>query len=165
MNTPKCHFNKTQFHPIVDSINAQPSRFYKNVMMPASQQQPQMLKRSNVFYGGNEPYYYSKGNCPNNLNANHFYEKSQQINSGAIGSTNHSNTGRQRFAPYPFYKRSYAHTLMQSNQRAYGYQLQTQHQGSAMVPSNLLNISEQSASSVLPTDSLYRCVAILFHFQ
>lgn len=159
MNTPKGIFNKTQY-PFADSISAQQSQFFKNVMIPAVQQQRQMMKRSNVFYGGNEHYYYPKGNGANNLNGNHFYEKSQQMNSGAIGSGSHNNIGRQRFAPYPFYKRSYAHTLMQSNQRVYNYQMQTQQQGSAMVSSNLVNSSEQNAS---PTDPLYRCV-LQFYF-
>lgn len=140
MKTAKYNYSKAQ-HSFFDSINNQQSRFYTNIMMPISQQQ-QMPKRGNIFLG-NENAYHPKGNAANNPNGGNYYE--QQLNLNGIGSSNHNNSGRQRFAPYPFYKRSYAHTLVQPmNQRFYNYQQQSQ-QSQTMSSSNLLNISDQGS--------------------
>lgn len=120
-------------------------------MMPISQQQ-QMPKRGNL-YVGNENAYYSSGNCVNNPNAGNYYEHSQQINLNGIGLMNHYNSGRQRFTPYPYYKRSYANTLVQPmNQRFFNYQQQPQ----VMSSSNLVNISDQGS----PADASFRLVVV-----
>lgn len=159
MKTAKYNYSKAQ-NSFFDSINNQQSRFYTNIMMPISQQQ-QMPKRANIFLG-NESAYHAKGAGPNNQNGGHYFE--QQMNLNGIGLSNHNNSsGRQRFAPYPFYKRSYAHTLVPPmNQRFYNYQQQSQ-QSQTMSSSNLLNISDQGS----PADASFRLVDIclLKHFN
>lgn len=155
MKTTKYNYNKAQ-HSFFDSINNQQSRFYTNIMMPVSQQQ-QMPKRGGNIFLGNENAYYAKGNAANNQSGG-YYEHQQQLNLNGIGISNHNNPGRQRFAPYPFYKRSYAHTLVQPmNQRFYNYQQQSQ-QPQTMASSNLLNLSDQGS----PADTSFRWVYFKF---
>lgn len=162
MKTNKYNYNKGQ-HSFADTTNAQQSRFYKNIMMPATHQQ-HVLKKGSVLIGNTGNYYYAKGNG-NSINQNnaHFNQQTQQLNAGIMGLENHNRSSRQRFAPYPFYKRSYAHAVMQqqTNQRCYNFQSQQQ----AMTSTNLANMAaNQSSASLSPTDSAYGWVCIFFHF-
>lgn len=152
MKAAKYNYNKAQYS-FFDSINNQQSRFYTNNMMPISQQQQsQMPKRGNL-YVGNENAYYPKGNGANG--GGYYYDHTQQMNLN-IGLSNHNNSGRQRFAPYPYYKRSYANTLVQSmNQRFYNYQQQSQ-QPQTISSSSLVNISDQGSSA----DASFRLVTV-----
>lgn len=157
MKTTKYNYNKAQYS-FADPVNAQQqSRFYKNLMMPTGTNQ-HIPKKSNVLVGNTGNFYYAKGNGSNNNlnipNNSHFNQQTQQLNGGIMGLTNHNRSSRQRFAPYPFYKRSYAHAVMQPTaQRCYNFQLQSQQQ--AMASNNLVNIANQSATSLSPTDSAY----------
>lgn len=108
-----------------DSINGQPQpRPYKNsISIPTSTQQSVV-------------HHYAKENGVNSNQAStNFYHQSQQMmNSGLVGT-------RQRFAPYPFYKRSYAHALVQPT---------TNHR---YQPKNSVNITNQSMLKVAPISS------------
>lgn len=149
---------KTQYS-FADSLNAPQSRFYKNIMMPATHQQ-HIPKKINVLVGNTGNFYYAKANGGNNNQNNaHFNQQTQQLSAGIMGLTNPNRSSRQRFAPYPFYKRSYAHTVMQPTpQRCYNFQLQSQQQ--VMASNNLVNIANQSSASVSPSDSDYGWVSI-----
>lgn len=147
MKTTKYSYNKTQY-PFVDSINAQQPRFCKNIVMPALHQQ-HIPKNTNVLVGNSGNFYHAKGNGNNNGQNNlHFKQQTQQLNAGIVGLTN-NRSSRQRFTPYPFYKRSYDHTVMQPTpQRCYNFQVQSQQQ--SMASSSLVSITGQCSASVSP---------------
>lgn len=138
MKATKYGYNKPQ-HPFVETINSQQSRFYKNVMIPPTHQQPM---KGNTAVLTN---HYIRGNT---VNPPQFYQ-----NSHKMAVFNHNTSIRQRFAPYPSQKRSYAHALMQpTNICYYNYQSNMQMQQLA-ISSNIFN---QSSMTTSPTDSIYR---------
>lgn len=150
MKTTKYNYSNAQYS-FADPINAQQSRFYKNIMMPATHQQ-HIPKKTNVLVGNTGNFYYAKANGGNNNQNNvHFNQQTPQSSAGIMGLTNPNRLGRQRFAPYPFYKRSYAHTVLQPTaQRCYNFQQQQ-----VMASNNLVNIANQSSASASPSDSVY----------
>lgn len=135
-------------HPFTETINPSQSRFFKNVMIPPTHQQP-MVRKGNT----DDSFHYIRGNTVTAQNNPQFYQNSHKINTNGMAIFNHNTSSRQRFAPYPSHKRSYAHALIQpTNICYYNYQPQMQQQ----ISSNRINIVNQSALITSPTDSIYR---------
>lgn len=83
-----------------------------------------------------------------------FYYQSQQLKSGLTGiSINNGgpSSSRQRFAPYNFYKRTYAN--MSSSYQSTNYHLHQQRNIASS--SNSFSVTNQSLSKVSPTGSAY----------
>lgn len=152
MKATKYSYNKSQY-PFVETINSQQSRFYKNVMIPPTHQQP-ILRKGNTALTNTDSYHYIRGNTVNIQNNPQFYQNSHKLSTSGMAVFNHNTSSRQRFAPYPCNKRSYAHALMQpTNICYYNYQPQMQQQATS---SNHLNIITQNSSTASPTDSIHR---------
>ncbi|XP_055307961.1 meiosis regulator and mRNA stability factor 1-like [Sitodiplosis mosellana] len=151
MKATKYSYNKAQ-QPFVETMNSQQSRFYKNILIPPTHQQP-ILRKGNTALTNTDSYHYIRGNTVNAQNNPQFYQNSHKINTGGMAVFNHNTSSRQRFAPYPSHKRSYAHALVQpTNICYYNYQSQMQQQAQS---SNHLNIINQSSITTSPTDSIY----------
>lgn len=147
MKSAKYNYNKA--NSIVETIPQQ-SKLYKNTIPTANRQI--ITKEDNTLIANMDTTNYIRGNGVGNKNIGPFYQ-SQQIIAGVPSISTH-NSSRLRFTPYPHYKRSYAHTLMQPiNIRYYNYQSQLLQQTTS---SNNLNMMDQSSLSISHTDSTYR---------
>lgn len=148
MKSVKYNYNKSQ-QSFVDTISQQ-SRFCRNTHIPSTHRYPIPMK-DNTFSTNMEGSNYAR-NGANGQNIGHFYLHPQQSNTGI---SNHTNSSRQRFAPYPPFKRSYAHALMQPmNIRYLNYQSQMQQ---TTASPNHVNIMDHQSSFIMPpNDSTYR---------
>lgn len=144
MKPTKYSYNKSQ-HIFVDAMPQ--SRFYKNINAPTHRQSNAMKDNSFITNMESSNYIRSNGGITSQ-NIGYFYHQTQQIGNGLA-----THNTRQRFAPYPPFKRSYANTLMQPmNIRYYNYQSQIQQQQTS---STHMNPVDQNSMNTSPIESSF----------
>lgn len=152
MKATKYSFNKTQ-RQFVETTNPQQSRFYKNVIVPATHQKS-IHKKPNTTIISTESYHFIRENSENIQNNNQCYQNSHKLNTAGMEIFNPNSSNRQRFAPYPSHKRSYAHAMTEpTNICYYNYQPQIQQQE---MSSNQLNLVNRKSLTTYLTETIYR---------